>query len=169
MDKKEQVICDFEMHFKIKNSFCWHSNLMTVIIPARQVWKQKLISEARSEKGCEKGSGFWKLDGMYTPTKNFQEDPAWDAGSYPICSNGSINCGSTVKRIVYFKWVFQFKNIMLNHFSTGPPIITEHTLQASEISESEAKLTVCTTSSVYCIAHTGRIISMSLADKTNKD
>ena len=55
MDKKEQVICDFEMHFKIKNSFCWHSNLMTVIIPARQ---QKLISEARSEKGCEKGSGF---------------------------------------------------------------------------------------------------------------
>ena len=53
---------------------------------------------------------------------------------------------------------------MLNHFSTGPPIITEHTLQASEISESEAKLTVCTTSSVYCIAHTGRIISMSLAD-----
>ena len=37
---------------------------------------------------------------------------------------------------------------MLNHFSTGPPIITEHTLQASEISESEAKLTVCTISSV---------------------
>ena len=58
MDKKEQVICDFEMHFKIKNSFCWHSDLMTVIIPARQVRKQKLISEARSEKGCEKGSGF---------------------------------------------------------------------------------------------------------------
>ena len=58
MDKEEQVICDFEMHFKIKNSFCWHSNLMTVIIPARQVQKQKLISEARSEKGCEKGSGF---------------------------------------------------------------------------------------------------------------
>ena len=91
--------------------------------------------------------------GMLAPTDMFQ----W------------INCGSTVKRIVYFKWVFQFKNIMLNHFSTGPPIITDHTLQASEISESEAKLTVCTTSSVYCIAHTGRIISTSLADKTNKD
>ena len=42
---------------------------------------------------------------------------------------------------------------MLNYFLTGPPIITEHTLQASELGVSKAKLTVCITSSVYCIAH----------------
>ena len=105
---------------------------------------------------------------MYTPHQEFPGGPRLGCWLLPNMFQW-INWGSTVKRIVYFKWVFQFKNIMLNHFSTGPPIITDHTLQASEISESEAKLTVCTTSSVYCIAHTGRIISTSLADKTNKD
>ena len=156
------------MHFKIKNSFCWHSNLMTVIIPARQVWKQKLISEARSEKGCEKRVRILKTGRHVHPHQEFPGGPRLGCWLLPNMFQW-INWGSTVKRIVYFKWVFQFKNIMLNHFSTGPPIITDHTLQASEISESEAKLTVCTTSSVYCVAHTGRIISTSLADKTNKD
>ena len=156
------------MHFKITNSFCWHSNLMTVIIPARQVWKQKLISEARSEKGCEKRVRILKTGRHVHPHQEFPGGPHLGCWLLPDMFQW-INCGSTVNRIVYFKWVFQFKNIMFNHFSTGPPIITEHTLQASEISESEAKLTVCTTSSVYCIAHTGRIISTSLADKTNKD
>ena len=156
------------MHFKIKNSFCWHSNLMTVIIPARQVWKQKLISEARSEKGCEKRVRILKTGRHVHPHQEFPGGPRLGCWLLPDMFQW-INWVSTVKIIVYFKWVFQFKNIMLNHFSTGPPIITDHTLQASEISESEAKLTVCTTSSVYCIAHTGRIISTSLADKTNKD
>ena len=157
------------MHFKIKNSFCWHSNLMTVIIPSlpgrseNRNWYQR----PGLKKGVKKVR-ILKTGRHVHPHQEFPGGPRLGCWLLPNMFQW-INWGSTVKRIVYFKWVFQFKNIMLNHFSTGPPIITDHTLQASEISESEAKLTVCTTSSVYCIAHTGRIISTSLADKTNKD
>ena len=145
---------------------------MTVIIPARpdlkteidirgQVWKRvwkrvRILKTGRHVHPHQEFPGGPRL-GCWLLPDMFQDQ--WIIGVW----------GSTVKRIVYFKWVVQFKNITLNHFSTGPPIITEHTLQASEISESEAKLMVCTTSSVYCIARTGRIISPSLADKTNKD